>query len=84
MMRQVEYVDKLGIWYRLPADVEHNTTDLASIPPFLTWLIPKDGTHTPAALLHDAIIGGRQGVEFETSSKVPIDIATATICFERP
>lgn len=29
-------------------------TDLASIPFFATWLVPKDGKHTPAALVHDA------------------------------
>lgn len=32
------------------------TTDLASIPDAFTWLVPKDGTHTPAALLHDALV----------------------------
>ena len=31
-------------------------TDLASVPPFLTWLVPKDGRHTPAALLHDGLM----------------------------
>lgn len=31
-------------------------TDLATIPFFATWLVPRDGRHTPAALLHDALL----------------------------
>jgi hypothetical protein len=31
-------------------------TDLASIPGPASWLVPVDGTHTPAALLHDALV----------------------------
>jgi hypothetical protein len=31
-------------------------TDLASVPLVTSWLVPKDGTHTPAALVHDALI----------------------------
>jgi hypothetical protein len=67
MMRQFEYVDNLGRWHRVPKDVERNSTDFASIPFFLTWLVPKDGTHTPAAILHDVFIGGRVDVDYETS-----------------
>lgn len=33
-------------------------TDLASIPSLAGWLVPKDGRHTPAALVHDAMILG--------------------------
>lgn len=40
----------------VPADPTTWTTDLASIPSLATWLVPKDGSHTPAALLHDALI----------------------------
>lgn len=68
VMRQFEYVDKLGYWYRVPKDVASNSTDFASIPFFLTWLVPKDGTHTPAAVLHDALIGGKKDVHYETSA----------------
>jgi len=28
-------------------------TDLASIPPYLTWLVPKNGKHRAAAIVHD-------------------------------
>ena len=68
VMRPFVYVDKLGHWYRVPIHVDCNSTDFASIPSFLTWLIPKDGSHTPAAVLHDALIGGRRGDDFETSA----------------
>jgi hypothetical protein len=39
----------------VPADMTTFESDLASIPIFATWLVPRDGTHTPAALLHDAL-----------------------------
>lgn len=32
---------------------EGDVTDLASVPRFLTWLVPRYGRHTLAALLHD-------------------------------
>lgn len=34
------------------------TTDLASVPGAFTWLVPRDGSHTPAAILHDALVRG--------------------------
>ena len=43
---------------RLPLDDVDFTTDLASIPGFAAWLVPKDGRHTPAAIVHDAMILG--------------------------
>jgi hypothetical protein len=33
--------------------VDGEVSDLASVPPFLTWLVPRYGRHTFAALLHD-------------------------------
>lgn len=32
---------------------EHDVSDFASVPGFLTWLVPRYGRHTLAALLHD-------------------------------
>lgn len=32
-------------------------TDLASVPRPLLWLVPRYGAHTPAAVLHDRMIG---------------------------
>ncbi len=33
-------------------------SDLASIPGFMSWLVPINGRHTPAALVHDLLVGG--------------------------
>ncbi len=33
------------------------TTDLASIPFFMAWFVPVNGRHTPAALVHDTLLG---------------------------
>ncbi len=80
LLEQFEYVDRLGHWYRVPAAPvpdevgpdSYNETDFASVPFFLTWLVPKDGSHTPAAILHDAFIGGQKGLHYETSSDEPV------------
>ena len=50
-----EYVDRHGQSYIVPRSGKLGT-DLASIPAFASWLIPKDGRHTQPALLHDAMI----------------------------
>ncbi len=55
--------------------------DLASIPIFLTWLVPKDGTHTPAAILHDTLIGGRVAVDYDNSDNEQIDDRHADYLF---
>lgn len=51
----------------VPADLEEFSTDLASVPSFLTWLVPRSGDFTPAAVLHDAIIypGAYRGPQIE-------------------
>jgi hypothetical protein len=38
------------------ADPEENSTDLASVPPLLWWLIASYGLHTRAALFHDHFV----------------------------
>lgn len=83
LVEPFEYVDRLGVTYTVPADVDatSNSTDLASIPPFLTWLVPKDGRHTPAAILHDALIGGTQGVDYRTSHDEQVDDEHADYVF---
>ena len=40
----------------VPGDVETFRTDLASIPPLFSWLVPGLGTHLPAVLLHDGLV----------------------------
>ncbi len=36
---------------------EEVPTDLASIPLFMAWFVPVNGRHTPAALVHDTMVG---------------------------
>lgn len=41
-----------------PADLgDPAETDLASVPPALRWFVSSYGVHTPAALIHDRLIG---------------------------
>lgn len=47
---------RTGTSYVVPDDLTQFKSDLASVPFFLTWLVPRGGLHTPAALLHDAFI----------------------------
>jgi hypothetical protein len=50
MLREpFKYVDR-GRRFDVP---EHDVSDFASVPTFLTWLIPRYGRHTLPALLHD-------------------------------
>lgn len=81
VMARIEYVDDLGRWHRLPKDLDHNSTDFASIPFFLTWLVPKDGVHTPAAILHDTLIDGQVGIDYDTSDGAQIDERHADYLF---
>lgn len=57
--RRFEYRDsRHPPWkFVVPSRMVPFETDMASVPIFATWLVPKDGTHTPAALLHDALVG---------------------------
>lgn len=56
-------------WITVPKSEEHRRTDLASVPRFMLWLVPRYGVHTLAALVHDQLVddpppGGR--VEADT------------------
>lgn len=44
--------------FTVPRVVGEFRTDLASVPGPFTWLVPRDGSHTPAAILHDALVRG--------------------------
>ncbi|MRH90522.1 DUF1353 domain-containing protein [Nocardia sp. SYP-A9097] len=60
LLHRIGYLDDapgIGVGEILvPADLEHWTTDLTSVPSFLTWLVPKTGAHLPAAILHDGLV----------------------------
>lgn len=52
-----------------PGDFLDRRTDLTSVPQALTWFVGRYGRHTPAALLHDALLhrAGREAEEAGTS-----------------
>ena len=49
LVQPIRYVDGARR-FEVPED---NVTDLASVPRVLTWLVPRYGRHTLAALVHD-------------------------------
>lgn len=55
MDRRLGYRDRELGDILVPADPESFVTDLTSVPTVFTWLVPKDGAHLPAALLHDGL-----------------------------
>ncbi|MBL1077062.1 DUF1353 domain-containing protein [Nocardia sp. 2] len=62
LMRRIGYDDDSpgGVGpIRVPGDLKNWTTDLTSVPAFLTWLVPKTGAHLPAAILHDGLVLGK-------------------------
>ena len=70
LTRQISYVSRDGRRWTVPAEANKAfRTDLASIPSFASWLVPKDGSHTPAALIHDAMVLDRD----EKPSYAPAD-----------
>lgn len=40
----------------VPHEFAEYSTDLTSVPAWFTWLVPKSGTHLPAALVHDGLV----------------------------
>ena len=56
--RRLAYRDRHLGELLVPADAGFRT-DLTSVPALFTWLVPKTGAHLPAALLHDALVAGR-------------------------
>ncbi|MEV6769651.1 DUF1353 domain-containing protein [Nocardia sp. NPDC051030] len=59
LLRRIGYDDDApkGVGTILvPSDLENWTTDLTSVPSYLTWLVPKTGAHLPAAILHDGLV----------------------------
>jgi hypothetical protein len=43
------------------------STDFASIPRYMSWLVSRHGRHTPAALVHDQLVS--DGMEFEARKR---------------
>jgi hypothetical protein len=55
MERRIGYRDRELGDILVPAALDTFATDLASVPAVFTWLVPEDGAHLPAALLHDGL-----------------------------
>jgi hypothetical protein len=54
-----------------PLDPHSDVTDLASVPDFLTWLVPRYGRHSLPALLHDDLQHQFDGTDM-TSRKADV------------
>lgn len=68
LRHRVAYLDRAQTEpFVVPRDIATFRTDLASVPSFFTWLVPKSGAHLPAALVHDALVdpGTYDGPEVE-------------------
>lgn len=72
LLRRFGYVDLMPPHndFIIPSNIEEFRTDLASTPPYFTWLIPDVGAHLPAILLHDGLVYG----ESEEKSYIGPDI----------
>jgi hypothetical protein len=84
MLRRIAYHDEVFGEILVPADLETFETDFASVPALFTWLVPKTGTHLPAALLHDGLVGGRDYVATAYPPGAdPVDRVDADLVFRR-
>ncbi len=64
----------------VPADLDVFRTDLTSVPQIFTWLVPKSGTHLPAALVHDGLVHKPEEPQTYVADQV-IDRSTADRIF---
>lgn len=78
--RRLAYLDRHLGEILVPADAGFRT-DLTSVPALFTWLVPKTGAHLPAALLHDALVGGRDETSYVATEGHVIDRVEADRVF---
>jgi len=56
VLRQIGYDSERHVEsFTVPADRRTFSTDLASVPAVLAWLVPRSGVFLPAAVLHDGL-----------------------------
>jgi hypothetical protein len=61
-VEEFELLTDLGYWDAevggviVPGEQEVFRSDLTSVPSLFTWLVPRSGTHLPAALVHDGLV----------------------------
>ena len=65
MQRRIGYRDRQLGDLLVPDRLDRFDTDLASVPALFTWLVPKDGAHLQAALLHDGLYDDPSYVSLE-------------------
>jgi len=80
MERRLAYRDRHLGEILVPADADFRT-DLTSVPALFTWLVPKTGAHLPAALLHDALVGGKESTSYVSTDGHVIDRVDADRIF---
>ncbi len=79
--RRLAYLDRHLGELLVPAHPDFRT-DLTSVPALFTWLVPKTGAHLPAALLHDALVAGRDdGASYVSTDGHDVDRVTADRIF---
>lgn len=64
LSRRIAYVRRSqhtqpSVTLLVPNDLATWRTDFASIPAYLSWLVPRSGDHLPAAIVHDALLEGQ-------------------------
>lgn len=56
LRRRIGYLDDDVGQILVPDGFDDFRSDLTSVPTIATWLVPKTGSHLPAALLHDGLV----------------------------
>jgi hypothetical protein len=57
-------------WIIVPKNEDFLSTDLASVPGVLLWLVPRYGVHTLAALLHDQLVDDPETVDRNGADRI--------------
>lgn len=78
--RRLAYLDRHVGEILVPASPDFRT-DLTSVPAPFRWLVPRTGAHLPAALLHDALVGGREPPSYVAEGGHRVDRADADRIF---
>jgi hypothetical protein len=82
LAKRIGYVDRHhDVPFEVPPPLPFAfKSDLTSVPQIFTWLVPKTGTHLPAALLHDGLVW-EPGKEEQSYVGDPIDRVEADRIF---
>lgn len=81
LRRRIAYNDRHCGEIIVPPDYEQFESDLTSVPALFTWLVPKTGSHLPAALIHDGLVGDLQAPTYISTEHKIIDRVEADRIF---